>query len=134
MREFVREDIEFYIKKSFKGLSKEYMLDTIFNENIQNKWSPEVGDIIVGCTGNIFVISSKDMLHETLGGVRFYFGGGMCNRDGGNTLDESYSSTMNESGKWIGWRDGKLQEYTNCYHSSWKDFRFVPYPHEKERI
>jgi hypothetical protein len=63
-------------------LNKKYLLECIFNKKIQQKWTPNVGDVIVGCTGNIFVISAIDNLHECIGGKLFYFGGGSCNRDG----------------------------------------------------
>jgi hypothetical protein len=134
MKKFKKSDIKFFLKP-FKGLTKKYMMDCIFNEDIQSKWYPQVGDIIVGCTGNVFVISGQDMLHEKLGGTRWYFGGSMCNRTGGNTLDETYCYTMNADGKFIGWtKDARLEEMDNLYHSSYKDFRFVPYPHEKNRM
>lgn len=129
--EFVLEDIEFFLPQSFKGLSKQYMLDCIFDAQIQHNWVPSVGDVIVGPTGNVFVIGGKHKLHETLGGTLYFFGGGMCNRNGGNIMDDTYSSTMNESGKWIMWNDkGVLAEQENPYHSSYKHFRYVPYPHE----
>lgn len=129
MKEFNKEDLEFHLNdKPFKGLSKKYIMEAIFNDAIQNKWQPQVGDIIVGCTGNIFVISGIDRLHEKLGGKRYYFGGSSCNRDGGNVLDSTYCYTANESGKHIHPIDG---EKTNLYHSSIRNFRFVPYPHER---
>lgn len=96
----------------------------MFNEEFQKTWYPKVGDVIVGCTGNIFVVSAK---HELRVGDLFFFGGGLCNRDGGHRLNETYSSTMNEDGLW--YEFGK-EPKAKCYHSSWKDFRFVPYPHE----
>jgi len=129
MKEFNKEDLEFYLNdKSFKGLSKEYIMEAIFNDDIQNKWQPQVGDIIVGRTGNIFVISGMDRLHESLGGNMYYFGGGSCNRDGGNVLDSTYCYTANESGKYIHHLNG---EQENLYHSSIRKFKYVPYPHER---
>ncbi len=129
MREFIKEDLEFYLNdKPFKGLSKEYIMEAIFNTDIQKNWNPQVGDVIVGCTGNIFVISVIDNLHEILGGKRYYFGGGSCNRDVGNILDSTFCYTANESGKYIHPTKGELD---NLYHSSIRDFRFVPYPHER---
>jgi len=129
--EFRKDDLLFYLPESFKGLSKEYIMNCIFDESIQKAWIPTVGDVIVGPTGNIFVISAYHHLHGTLGGNLFFFGGGLCNRDGGIIMNETYSSTMNESGKWYGYNnEGKVVEKPNSYHSSFKDFRFVPYPHE----
>lgn len=127
---FDREDLEFYLNEEpFKGLSKEYILEAIFNEDIQRKWKPQVGDVIVGCTGNIFVISGLDKYNKSLGGNKYYFGGGSCNRDGGCVLDSTYCFTANESGKYIHPLDG---EKTNPYHSSIREFKYVPYPHEIE--
>lgn len=134
MKKFTKSEVGYFLKP-FKGLTKKYMMQCIFNEDIQSKWQPQVGDVMVGCTGNVFVISAEHRLHEKLGGTRFFFGGGMCNRDGGNVMDSTYASTMNNSGKYIGWtEDAKLEEMDNPYHSSYKDFRFVPYPHEKKRL
>ncbi len=129
-KEFDRETIEFFLKDSFKGLSKEYILDKIFDEEIQKNWTPQVGDVMVGCTGNIFVINVIDELHETLGGRRYYFGGGSCNRDGGNILNSTYQFTANESGVYYGWGDSGIEKQDKLDHSSIRDFRFVPYPHE----
>lgn len=122
------EDLEFYLKdKPFKGLPKNYILKAIFNTKIQKNWKPQIGDVIVGCTGNIFVISGLDRLHESLGGNRYYFGGSCCNRDGGIALDSTYCFTANESGKYIHPLNGPVDD---PYHSSIRDFRYVPYPHE----
>ena len=128
MKEFDKEALEFNLPERLKGLKKEYILECIFDEEIQTKWTPSVGDLIVGGTGNIFAISVIDNLHETLGGKRYYFGGGSCNRDGGNILDSTFSYTANESGIYIHPTKG---EQANLYHSSIRDFRYVPYPHER---
>jgi hypothetical protein len=128
MKEFKKEDLEFYLPNTFKGLSKDYLLECIFNDEIQKKWNPNVGDIIIGCTGNVFVIGVKETLHESIGGTRYYFGGGACNRDGGNILDSTFCYTANESGKFYHLLNGEVQ---NPYHSSIRDFRYVPYPHER---
>jgi len=129
MKDFNRENLEFYLNgKVFKGLSKEYILEAIFNNNIQKNWKPQVGDVIVGSTGNIFVISGMDKLHERLGGNIYYFGGSSCNRDGGCILDSTYCYTANESGKYIHPLTGEKE---NLYHSSIREFRYVPYPHER---
>lgn len=135
MKQFNREDLEFHLSnKSFKGLSKEYILEKIFDDSIQKKWYPQEGDIIVGCTGNIFVISGSYKLHSSLGGEEFYFGGGTCSRDGGHILNETYCHTMNQSGIKYGWGKNGIEEKEDCYHSSWRDFKFVPYPHELNRM
>ena len=128
MKEFKKDKLEFFLPDNFKGLSKNYLLECIFDDEIQSKWKPNVGDIIVGITGNIFVISCIDNLHESLGGKRYYFGGGSCNRDGGNVLNSTFCYTANESGKYIHPIEG---EQDNLYHSSIRNFRYVPYPHER---
>jgi hypothetical protein len=129
MGEFNREELEFYLSnKTFKGLSKNYILEAVFNDDIQKNWRPQVGDIIVGCTGNIFVISGMDRLHESIGGTTYYFGGSSCSRDGSGILDDTYCFTANESGKYFHPLKG---EQENSYHSSIRDFRYVPYPHER---
>ena len=130
MEKFIKEDLEFYLpNKPFKGLSKEYILEAIFNDEIQKKWSPQVGDIIVGSTGNIFVISDSENLHESIGGKRYYFGGGSCSSDGGSALDSTYCFTANESGIYYHPYHG-VQD--NPYHSSIRNFKYVPYPHERK--
>lgn len=127
---FNKKDIDFYLRdKTFKGLSKEYIMECIFDDEIQKSWSPQEGDIIVGCTGNIFVISGSHNLNSSLGGRVYFFGGGFCNRDGGCIMDSTYCHTANESGKYIHPLDG---EKDNLYHSSIRNFRYVPYPHERK--
>lgn len=128
MKKFDKEKLEFYLNnESFKGLSKKYILDCIFNDDIQKKWRPNVGDVIVGETGNIFVISGVDYLHESLGGNRYYFGGGSCSRNDSGVLDSTYCYTANESGKYIHPIKGEIE---NSSHSSIREFKYVPYPHE----
>lgn len=124
---FTFEDLEFHLPDIFKGMSKQYLLERIFDNETQENWKPKIGDVIVGVTGNIFVISSKHHLEETLGGDLFFFGGGLYNRDGVCTLNGTYSFTMNKSGKWI---QHTKEEVSNSFHSSFSDFRYVPYPHE----
>lgn len=124
---FNRNDLEFYLPEVFKGLTKSYILECIFNADIQTKWVPSVGDVIVGCTGNIFVISAVENRNADIGGKMYFFGGGSCNRDGGNVLDSTYCYTANESGVYIHPFEGVQ---TNLYHSSIRDFKYVPYPHE----
>lgn len=130
MNKFIKEDLEFYLPDNFKGMNKEYILNVIFDKKIQKKWTPQVGDVIVGNTGNIFVISSEYNLSEELGGKLFFFGGGLCNRTGGNVMNETYCNTMNKSGKWFDYINGIIKSQTIFGHSSWQDFRFIPYPHE----
>ncbi len=135
MKEFNKEVLETFLPESFKGLSKQYVLDAIFNNEIQKNWKPQIGDIIVGSTGNVFVISGDHDLVPELGGKMFFFGGGLCNRDGGNIMNETYCYTMNKSGNSyeydINLKIKRVMKKFN--HSSFKDFRFVPYPHELKK-
>ena len=132
-KEFNKKELEAYIlEDSFKRLSKQYILDCIFNEEIQNKWEPQEGDIIVGSTGNIFVISGYHDLAEELGGRLWFFGGFLCSRDGGCVMNSEGCYTMNRDGKWIDLVTREEQQ--NLYHAGMRDYRFVPYPHEKNRM
>lgn len=130
MKKFIKKDLEFYLPESFRGLSKKYIVNKIFDKELQKSWCPRVGDLIVGCTGNIFVISAKEHLHEKLGGDLFFFGGGLCTRDGSCFMNETFCYTMNKSGKWIEVGVDGHKEKDNCYHSAIKDFRFIPYINE----
>lgn len=134
MSKFNKKDIEFFLPQTFKGLSKKYMLDCIFDETIQNKWQPEEGDIIVGETGNVFVISGSYPLAETIGGHIYYFGGHSCNRTGGRILDSTACYSMNKGGLVSQFVDNELKMVSKLGHSKISDFRFVPYPHEKNRF
>ena len=133
---FEIEDLKFFLPKSFKGLSQEYILDCIFNDKIQSKWKPQVGDLIVGGTGNVFVISGKHFIsigytHDgepIEGDSLFFYADGLCNRDGGGILDDTHCSVMNESGN----APEAIKDKLNCH--SWKEFKFVPYPHENDRM
>lgn len=129
MKKFIKDDLDFFLPDSFKGIDKKYMMACIFNEEIQEKWVPTQGDIIVGCTGNVFVISSVSNLSRTLGGTMYFYGGGHCNKDSGNVMDSTYCYTANKSGNYYHPTGGKQD---NLFHSSIKDFKFVPYPHELE--
>ena len=129
-REFIRTELEFHLPQLFKGLSKEYMLKCIFDEEIQQNWTPQIGDIIIGSTGNVFVISGKSNLHEDLGGPLYFFGGLLCGDDEGFLCD-TLSFTANESGRWYHPYRG---EEMNLYHSSIREFKYVPYPHEIEKF
>ena len=115
---FIREDLEFYLPETFRELTKEYILECIFNDEIQKNWKPQEGDVMVGCTGNIWVIASKYDYHESIGGTMYFFGG-TIGRIGGVNQSIASCHTMNESGKWI-------EEGTHFGHSSIKNFRFIP--------
>lgn len=130
MDEFTKEDLEFFLPDSFKGLTKQYILDCVFNEDIQRGWYPREGDIIVGPTGNVFVISGKHHLTAQLGGDLFFFGGHLCNRTGGNILDDTACFTLNKDGKYYQYTARGIEAYDKLGHSAFSHFRYVPYPHE----
>lgn len=123
---FDKERLDFYLPDAFKGLSKKYMLSMIFDETIQSKWCPEVGDIIVTTSGNIYVISGKFDFDKSLGGTMYYFGGGPCARDGG-IMNSTFCYSANESGKYIHPVKGEI---SNSNHSCIREFKYIPYPHE----
>lgn len=129
-----REKLEFYLPDTFKGLTKDYILECIFDEDIQKSWSPSIGDIIVGETGNIFVVSGEHRLVDELGSTLYFFGGGLCNRDGGHILDSTFCYTMNKSGDWYEYTADGIEIVDNLYHSAFSEFRYVPYPHEHPKL
>ena len=105
-------------------------MECIFDENIQKNWTPGKGDIIVGPSGNIFVISVVEKLHNSIGGTRYYYGGGSCSRDGGIVLNSTFYFTANESGIYYHPLNG---EQDNIYHTSIREYKFIPYPHERKK-
>ena len=126
--EFKKEKLEFHLQgRSIKGLSSEYILRAIFNDDIQKNWQPKLGDIIVGCTGNIYVISGIHDSAENLGGRKYFFGGMLCTSTNNGVLDSTMCFSANESGIYYHPLDGEKE---NLYHSSIRDYRYVPYPHE----
>lgn len=92
---FNKKDLDFFLPDRFKGLTKEYIMDKVFDKSIQESWIPSVGDIIVGPTGNVFVISDVHSLDKKLGGTLYFFGGSLCNRTGGSIMDKTMCYTMN---------------------------------------
>lgn len=123
MDKFDANELNFHLPDSYKGMKKDYILSRMFNLGIQKRWIPGVGDVMVGETGNIFVISGIHHLKEELGGPLYFFGGGLCNRDGGCLLNSTQSYVMNKEGK-------KYTELDVHHISKVSDFRYVPYPHE----
>ena len=124
---FEQEKLDFFLPKSFKSLTKEYILACIFDEDIQKNWKPSVGDIIVGCTGNVFVISGHQHLIEDLGGDLFLFGGSLCSRDGGSFMNSTQCYAMNRKGI-------KFRNLDTYNVSKFSDYRYVPYPHENNKF
>lgn len=128
MKKFKHELLEIHLPERFKGLRKDYLIGCIFDDEIQQRWVPGVGDIIVTNMGRIYVISAKENFDERIGGTMYYYGGGACNRDGGHVLDSTFCYTANESGKYYHPIKGEVE---NLYHTSIRNFRYVPYPHER---
>ncbi len=83
------------------------------------------------CTGNIFVISGYHQTYESLGGDKFFFGGGLCARDGGNFLNETHCSVLNTDGMEYYYGQNGIEKRENPYYSKFSNFRYVPYPHER---
>ena len=133
-RDFVKEDVEYLMPDSFKGLSKEYLLKCVFDGAIQKSWSPRVGDVIVGYTGNVFVISAHHRGHKTVGGDKYFFAGGLCSRDGGGIMNETYCSVLTKDGLEYKHTGEGIQKVSNPYYSKFSDFRYVPYPHEIKHL
>ena len=106
----------------------DHVIDCIFDKELQDKWVHRVGDLMVGCTGNIFVISGKHDLVEEMGGTVFLFGGQLCTSDGSCLLDSTSCYVMNKDGlKYRATGDGYVGEYSFNY-SSFKEFRWIPRP------
>jgi hypothetical protein len=136
-RKFIKSKIRFHLNP-FNGLSKKYIIDCAFDNDIQSKWEPAIGNIILGPTGNIFVISGKHHTHESLGGDKFFFGGGLCNRDGGFVMNETYCNVLNKDGLEYYYDfngDGmSIKSRENSYYSKFEDFRWIPYPYQLKKI
>lgn len=130
MKDFDKESMDFFLPKSFKGLSKQYIMNAIYDKKIQANWKPQVGDIIVGPTGNVFVIAAYHQGHESVGGDKYFFGGGLCSRDGGCIMNETYSHVLTEDGLEYYYSDEGIKTREHPYYSKFSHFRFVPYPHE----
>lgn len=99
-------------------------MNCIFDEEIQKNWRPNIGDIIVGCTGNIFVISGYHIFSKELGGTMYFFGTHPCGKNGSGIMKSNISYAMNISGKTsidIDYDLSKIEEY-----------KFVPYSHENK--
>lgn len=121
------ENISFLMPESFKGMPKSYMLACAFHPDIQENWQPQTGDVMVGQTGNVFVISGMFTLVEEFGGPLFYFGTHPCATDS-SIMDSNCSFVMNKSGlKHDYSRDALV---THPRYSKISKFRFIPYPHE----
>lgn len=132
MELFDEDLLRFHLPKVFKSLTKEYIIECIFNEKIQKKWIPQEGDIIVGPSGNIFTIGTISRRAPEIGGDICLFNPTLCNRDGGAFLNSTYALTFNEDGLWYDF-DADAKAFVgkkNYNHGAKSDFRFVPYPHE----
>lgn len=65
-------------------------------------WEPKRGDFFATCDdpemANIYVISGESDLSPELGGKMWFYGGDLCNRDGGCRLNETFCYCMNMDG------------------------------------
>lgn len=123
---FKKEDLEFHLPDTVMRLSKKYIMECIFDKKIQESWKPSFGDLMIGPTGNAFVISSVYPYHESIGGTMYFYGGGNCSKDSNGVMDSTYCYTANESGNYFHPLKGIMP---NPYHSSIRKFRYVPYPY-----
>lgn len=129
MTEFNSAQLEIHIPDDVKqrwDVSKEYILDCVFHERMQEEWDPRVGDLMIGPTGNIWIISSKQNFCESFGGPMFFFGGNLCSRDGGCIMNETTCYTMNKDGFWYEWKDGNIVKEKTPSHCGFKDMRWIP--------
>ena len=133
MSRFKKDTLKQFLPTTFKGLSKKYIIDAVFDKKIQATWKLQVGDIIVGSTGNVFVISAYHQGHKKVGGDKYFFGGGLCNRNGSCLLNETFSFVMNEDGLEYFYGENGIETRENSWYSKFTDFRFVPYPHENKK-
>lgn len=131
MDKFERESLEFWLRDDtaheYRLPNAKYVLDVLFNEDVQKSWKPQVGDLFATHTGNIYVISGDHNLTEELGGRLFFFGGGMCTRGDGCIMDETYCYTMNKDGlSWHWGENGKRSTEKAHNHSAISKFRWIP--------
>lgn len=126
---FKKSDLKYWLKP-FNGLTKKYMMECIFDKELQASWKPKVGDLMCGPTGNIFPIAGKHHLHESLGGPVFFYAPTLCNRDGGNIMNSTHCSLMNETG----FRPDAPFDWDVYTVSKFSDYRWIPYPHEHSAL
>lgn len=113
--EFKRDNLKIYLPDLFCGMDKEYMLNVIFEDTIQKLWKPDVGDIMVTPTGNVFPISGRN-------GDLFMFGGSVCTDKDGGLMKSTRCSVMSES--------GNIPEGVDYFVSKRECFRWIPLPHQ----
>lgn len=127
---FNEKSLDQFLPDNFKGLSKSYIMNCVFNNTIQKDWKPRVGDVIIGITGNVFVISASQTLVEELGGTVFFFGGGLRTSGNDGILNETYNYALNKTGKKFIRTSKGIDEVSDMNYSRFSDYRYVPYPHE----
>lgn len=66
------------------------------------EWVPKRGDFFATCydpeLANVYVISGETEMSPELGGKMWFYGGDLCNRDGGCRLNETFCYCMNMDG------------------------------------
>lgn len=127
---FTEEDLKDIIRP-IRGLSVDYIIKCALDQKIQKEWVPQIGDMILGITGNMFVISAVDEYAEEVGGTQYYFGGHKAWTICENKRKEIYSCyVFNNDGvkyKLIDANFEPLNYLESFGMSSKKDFRFIPY-------
>lgn len=53
---------------------------------------------------------------------------------GGNIMNETYCYILNKDGLEYRYTENGIEKFENSYYSKFSDFRYVPYPHEREHI
>ena len=71
----------------------------------------------------MFVISGSHRSLDSIGGIVYFFGGHLCNRDGGNYMNSTKCYAMNKKGISYN-RLGEPEEYSR--YSSFSDYRWIP--------
>lgn len=56
--------LELFLPDQFKGLSKEYIIECVFNIEIQKNWVPKLGDLTVSLMADLYVLESDEKVIE----------------------------------------------------------------------
>lgn len=63
---YYKQLLELFLPDEFQGLSKEYIIDNVFNIEIQKKWVPKLGDITVSLMGDLYILENDDKVSECI--------------------------------------------------------------------
>ncbi len=64
IRNNYRELLQTFLPDEFRGLDKQYMIQCVFNEEIQKNWIPKIGDITISLMADIYVLESDNKVSE----------------------------------------------------------------------